>query len=82
MKLTELWAPEKLNKTPPLDPTSEKYNWLNAKKAAAILCISPATLCRWRKENYGPPWIRLGSRSIRYLETELIGWLEDQRHEQ
>ena len=39
---------------------------------------SVKTLQRWRVMGYGPPFIKIGHR-VRYVEGDLIAWLESQR---
>lgn len=53
---------------------------LDTKAVARILGLSPRTIEDWRaaRENYGPPFHRVGRRAIRYYRSELEQW----RHEQ
>lgn len=36
-----------------------------------------ATLARWRKEGYGPKWIRVGKRKVFYRESDLALWFKE-----
>jgi len=39
--------------------------------------ISPRKLQRWRSEGGGPPFIRLGNNTVRYLLAEVERWERD-----
>jgi predicted DNA-binding transcriptional regulator AlpA len=45
------------------------------KEAAALLGVSERRLSRWRNENSGPDWVRLGHRSVAYTETALQSFI-------
>ncbi|MFJ7244558.1 helix-turn-helix transcriptional regulator [Kitasatospora sp. NPDC098652] len=45
-----------------------------ADEAAAILKVSPATLRRWRRENVGPAYVKIGGR-IGYRHQDLTDYL-------
>lgn len=49
---------------------------LSTRQAAEILGLSSGTLENWRSAGVGPPWRRIGSKTIRYLKSELIAWTE------
>jgi predicted DNA-binding transcriptional regulator AlpA len=51
----------------------------DTQQAAEFLGLKPRTLEVWRMRGEGPPHIRLGSRTIRYLEADLQEWLESKR---
>jgi predicted DNA-binding transcriptional regulator AlpA len=53
-------------------------NLLAQIEVAEILGISPRTLERKRVAGDGPPYVKLG-RSVRYVEADLIQWVEDRR---
>ena len=55
-------------------------HWLRPPEVAEILCVSPATLHRWRKEGYGPAWSRLSPRIVRYEISEVDAWEERLRN--
>ena len=58
----------------PVDP---EQVWLNAKQTARIICVSPATLHRWRSIGYGPQWIRMGTRIVRYRQADVNQWMAE-----
>ena len=56
------------------DPTSARYD---TKRAAEFLGIAPQTLEIWRCTKRNEiPFIRVGSRAIRYRECDLKAFLE------
>lgn len=44
---------------------------LTTKGAAAYLGLSPATLEKWRIRGVGPSYFRLGTKAIRYRQSDL-----------
>ena len=46
-------------------------------EVASLTGIKVKTLQRWRVVGQGPPWIRAGSRLIRYPAKNLTAWLEN-----
>lgn len=49
---------------------------LDDKAAAALLDVSPGTLCVWRSTGrYNLPFIKVG-RKVRYRRADLNAWLE------
>lgn len=50
--------------------------FLSPKQLADQLCISEKTLERMRKDGSGPPYIRTGSKRIRYPIQGLDAWVE------
>lgn len=50
---------------------------LTSKEVAAALHVSPSTLCRWRENHEGPPWVNLGSIP-RYRAHDIAQWTESQ----
>jgi predicted DNA-binding transcriptional regulator AlpA len=51
---------------------------LDQQQAAAIVDLSVRTFERWRGTGDGPPYVKLG-RSVRYVEADLIKWVEARR---
>ncbi len=49
---------------------------LSEGQVAAKLRVSKRTLQRWRKENKGPPWVKIG-RTIYYDEDKFNAWIRD-----
>lgn len=47
---------------------------LTTKEAAAFLQVSEKTLEKWRTKGTGPKFRRLGHRTVRYLQADLIAW--------
>lgn len=47
---------------------------LTEHEVAAFLCVSLATVRRWRQQESGPDYVKLGS-SVRYKQDELLSWL-------
>lgn len=52
---------------------------LNNGGTAGLLKIRPNTLEIWRTKGEGPPYRKVG-RSVRYVESEVIAWLDAQTH--
>lgn len=57
---------------------------LDSREVAAYLKVSESTLSRWRTDQKGPPFLRLGGGVIRYKLDAVDTWLEsllaDERH--
>jgi predicted DNA-binding transcriptional regulator AlpA len=49
---------------------------LNTKQVAALLGVSEQWLEAGRSKGYGPPFVRLGPRCIRYPRDELVKWIK------
>jgi excisionase family DNA binding protein len=49
--------------------------WLTSAEAAAYLRVHPETLVKWRACNKGPPFHRIGPRSIRYRRADLDAYV-------
>lgn len=50
---------------------------MTAPAAAHVLCVSIATLRRWRRNGYGPNPVVLGTRTIRYRLHEVFNFVSD-----
>lgn len=48
---------------------------LNEIQLAETLGMSVAALRRWRYENRGPAWVKLGS-AVRYKQDAVLDWLQ------
>jgi hypothetical protein len=62
----------------PPKPPEDSRDFLNVAETAALLRISPVTLCRWRIEGKGPPFRKFGRRVL-YAHADLLAWAESQR---
>lgn len=47
---------------------------LTPKEAAAFLQVSEKTLEKWRTKGTGPKFRRLGHRTVRYSQDDLLNW--------
>jgi len=52
---------------------------LTSVEAAKVLGLKPITLATWRINRAGPPYIHVGRRAIRYLEADLLAFIETNR---
>lgn len=52
---------------------------LTTREAATLIHISPRTLEGYRLRGGGPPFYRVGKRSVRYDVGELLAWAKRQR---
>ena len=57
-------------------PLDRKYN---EREAAEILGLKVRTLQRMRMERRGPPFLKYDRKSVRYLETDLVAYIEAAR---
>ena len=52
---------------------------LDSYEAARYLGLRhPGTLCNWRSNKKGPPFVRIGGK-IRYIAEDLRCWIEEHR---
>jgi len=49
---------------------------LSEEQAATLLGLKRQTLAKWRVEGVGPPFVKVGGRSVRYKESDLIALIE------
>jgi len=54
---------------------------LNENQAAEHLRLKPRALQSWRTRGGGPPYLRIGHRTVRYSLADLEVWLESRRFE-
>lgn len=52
---------------------------LDTRQAAAVLGLSPRTLEDWRLRGGGPVFRKLGRKSVRYHEDDLVEFLSASR---
>jgi predicted DNA-binding transcriptional regulator AlpA len=50
---------------------------LKPKAVAAQLGVSPYTLLEWRRDGFGPPFLRLRGNDLRYPEEKLKEWVSE-----
>ncbi len=53
---------------------------LNERQTAEYLGVTPRALQAWRTRGGGPPYLRVGHRTIRYHPADLDAWLADRRY--
>lgn len=49
---------------------------LTTAEVAAICRVTPRTVERWRWRGAGPPFVRIGKRTIRYESAAVLAFLE------
>ena len=59
-----------------MQTTPERAPLWSPQELAAYLDVTPTTLYRWRKNDAGPPSIRVGNR-VRYPVAAVKRWLEE-----
>lgn len=52
---------------------------LDERGAASALGLKPRTLQEWRRRGYGPPYVRLSSRCVRYDVRDLRTWIGERK---
>ena len=55
---------------------------LTTAQAAAALGVPPRRLAKWRMRNDGPPFVRLGLKTVRYRPAALAAWIAAQEQPQ
>lgn len=45
-------------------------------ETAEMLGVTEQTLTEWRRHGHGPPYVKLGHRTVRYDREALEAWLE------
>jgi len=59
----------------------QQTEWLSSYELADELGIHPVTPSQWRQAGEGPPYVIVGSRSVRYRRADVEAWLEARRVE-
>lgn len=49
---------------------------LDTRTAAALIGVSEVTLKRWRIEQKGPAYIRVGGKAVRYHVADVQAWMK------
>lgn len=54
------------------------YEWrlMTTIEAAEVLGVSVKVLQKWRCEGGGPKYVRVSYRVVKYLERDLLDWVE------
>ena len=52
---------------------------LNEEEAATLIGFTRRALQAWRVRGGGPPFLRISSRALRYLRSDLLSWAESKR---
>lgn len=55
---------------------ADRDRLLQAKSAAVVLDVSHRTLEGWRSRGFGPPYLIVSGRSVRYRVKDLLKWIE------
>lgn len=55
---------------------------LTTKQAAKALNLHPSTLEKWRWRGEGPPFVKLGTKAVRYTKTALEAFMSGGPDEQ
>lgn len=59
--------------------STEERRVLFTEDVARMIGCSAATVERMRYEGRGPKWVRIGTRSIVYLEEAVLEWLRQEQ---
>ena len=54
-----------------------KHEVWKTSEAAAYLRISVSSLTKWRITGYGPKYIRIGPKAVRYRQEDLDAWMAE-----
>lgn len=49
---------------------------LTPDEVAQMLGMKPSTLVRWRRLKQGPPYVRVGHRTVRYQPEAVRAWMD------
>ena len=55
----------------------EMSQLITESNAAILLCVSPATLRKWRWEGKGPKFIKVG-RKVAYRDSDIAAFIDSQ----
>lgn len=59
--------------------TKEPARFLTLREVAAMLGVSEPTVYGWRYKGEGPPGYRLNGGRVRFRESDVAAWVEEQR---
>ncbi len=54
---------------------------MSSREAAEYLSLSMVTLKLWRRDGFGPPYIQVHKRLVRYRKVDIDQWLKDNLQE-
>ena len=61
------------------DPACDPNRLMDEKEAAQLICYSIRALQNWRHRGGGPKFVRVSARSIRYVYSDVIDWIDRRR---
>ncbi|SMY07242.1 Helix-turn-helix domain protein [Flavimaricola marinus] len=61
--------------------THRSTELLNTKLAARQLSVSPQTLEKWRSQNRGPRFVKVGGTAVRYRSVDLDAFVDGGHHD-
>lgn len=56
-------------------------NLISEHEVARILNIAPKTLQSWRQNGFGPKYLKLSNKTIRYKTEDIQNWLQQRTNE-
>lgn len=56
---------------------SNQEEFLTVDETGHELRVTPLTLKNWRDRGEGPPWVRIGPKTIRYRRSTLFAYLDE-----
>lgn len=62
------------------DSVGDDDELLKTRHVADWLDVSTQWLEIGRHQNYGPPFVRVGSHSVRYRRSDVLDWLKSRTH--
>jgi predicted DNA-binding transcriptional regulator AlpA len=69
-----------MSSPPQSDPALARWDeLLTPKDAAKILKVSLSWLAKARMRGDGPPFIKVGGRSVRYIASALFQWMKSRQ---
>lgn len=55
---------------------SNETEFLTPPEVAKVLRVDKQTLKLWRYKKVGPPWMRIGTRTVLYRRSSLVAFIE------